>query len=104
MKRILLAAILLGFVGMALVGTTETTKPAVQLRMSAATGRLLRLQHTRTESHDWRWSQCGDVLPGYSGDVIPSELRNTNVGAMLGRADEEDILKPLTICENHKPG
>jgi hypothetical protein len=39
-----------------------------------------------------------------SGYAIPSELRSTNVGTMLGRAGEEESLQDLTISQNYRPG
>lgn len=101
----MLAFLLLCFVSTALLGTRDTTKRAVQLRMSPAVGSLLQAQSRDigSEPHEPRWVQCSEALPGYSEDVIRSEMKNTSVGAMLGRAEEEEILKPLTICENHQP-
>lgn len=105
MRKILLSALLLAFLSMAFPGMMGTTKLPSQLRISAVAGHLLHAPDRAkgTESHGRGSNQCGEVLPGDSGYVMPSELKNTNVGAMLGRAGEEDILKPVTICENYKP-
>lgn len=97
----MLSALLLGLVSTALLGRVLSG----QLGAFAVHGRLSYVQDGArgTESHDRRSGQCGEVLHDGARDVIPSELTNTNVGAMLGRGDEEDILKPLTICENYQP-
>src|SRR5512147_2791621 len=104
MRRILLSTLLLGFVSAAFLGTRGTTKLPGQLRF-AVVDRLLQGQNQgeETEPHDQHWSQCGEVRSSQPERVISAELENTNVGAMLGRAGEEEILKPLTICENYRP-
>ena len=93
---------LLGFVGTAFLGTRGMANPSNQVRQFGLRSYLLKAE-SRNEGPQTRGgSRCGDVPPE-SGDVIKSELGTTNVGAMLGRAGEEEILKPLTICENYRP-
>src|SRR5512146_3038717 len=105
MKRILLPVLFLSFVGTAFLGTGGITKASSETRISGVRSFFVRAQSGNggTESHDRRWSRCGEVPPGRPGDRISPELESTNVGAMLGRAGEEEILKPSTICENYRP-
>ena len=107
MKRILLLALLFSFVSTAFLGTRGTTKVPRQLRISGLVRPLLLAgkynNNQEAGSRAAHAIRCDETSPSHSRQALPMELRDTNVGAMLGRAGEEEILKPVAMCQTFRP-